>query len=461
VKRNHFICIVLMATIALSACGGTPPQPPRAVSPTPEQPGTITIGQPLRALPTAFLGFNVELASVCSMLAQDTANTAAYERLYTAIGPGILHIGGHSADLSTWSASGSFRCSASQSVVTDALITSVFAFARRVHWRVIWTLPLLAYNPTNAAHEAAAIARSGEASLMAFAIGNEPELYAKRFGGRDTSWNSATYLSEWRDEERAVIAAVPQAAIGGPDTCCSNTFYPAFAQAAGSISQVTLLTHHFYTRSAVGSPPTIDQLLSMATYTQFSSELQGWLQTARSVGLPLALTEVNSISNGGTSGVSNTAGAALWLASLCFAAAAQGVSFVAVQESLHAAYNVIEDDGHPSVLYTALQLAHQIVANSQLVAVSGSIPSSLQVIATRHADGSVQVVLINHDAQQTLAVSVAAPKGTAAQTLTMLTAPDLAATSHAQLATQTWTGKMPVQVNPESLIVLTYHPLTA
>jgi len=39
----------------------------------------------------------------------------------------------------------------------------------------------------------------------------------------------------------------------------------------------------------------------------------------------------------------------------------------------------------------------------------------------------------------------------------MLTAPNLSATSHAQLATQTWTGKMPVQVNPESLIVLTYR----
>ncbi|HVB62829.1 MAG TPA: hypothetical protein VNE61_16675 [Ktedonobacteraceae bacterium] len=455
-KRNRLFCIVLMATIALSACASTPPQPPPNVTSSPEPQGMITIGQPVRALPTAFLGFNLELSSVCSMLAQDAADTASYEHLYTAIAPGILHIGGHSADLSTWSASGSFACSASHSVITDALITSVFAFARRVHWRVIWTLPLLAYNPTNAAHEAVAIARSGGTSLLAFAIGNEPELYAKRFGARAASWDSTNYLSEWQDEERAVVAAVPQAAISGPDTCCSTDFYPSFAQAAGA-NQVTLLTHHFYTRSSSGSPPTIDQLLSMTTYTQFTGELQGWLQTARSVGLPLALTEVNSISNGGAPGVSNTAAATFWLASLCFAAAAQGVSFVAIQEALHASYNVIEDDGQPSILYTALQLVHQIVANSQLIAVSGSFPASLQILATRHIDGSIQVVLINHDAQQALSVSVAAPKGTAAQTLTMLTAPNLSATSHAQLATQTWIGKMPVQVNPESLIVLTYR----
>lgn len=417
----------------------------------------ITIGQPVRALPTAFLGFNLELSSVCSALEQDAFNPTAYEHLYTAIGPGILHIGGHSADLSAWSASGSFACSASQSVVTDALITSVFAFARRIHWRVIWTLPLLSYNPTNAADEAAALARIGGTSLLAFAIGNEPELYSKKFGERDTSWNSTTYLSQWQTEEQAVIAKVPQAAISGPDTCCSNAFYPDFAQTAGGISQVTLLTHHFYTRSNVGSSPTIQELLSMATYTQFSSELQGWLKTARAVGLPFALTEVNSISNGGTPGVSNTAGATFWLASLCFAAAEQGVSFVAIQEALHASYNVIEDDGQPSVLYTALQLVHQVIANSQLVAISGTIPASLQVIATRHTDGSIQIVLINHDAEQSLPVSVVAPKGMRLRTLTMLTAPDLAATSHAQLAMQAWTGTMPVQVNPDILIVLTYR----
>jgi hypothetical protein len=457
VKRKFLFGIILVVTLALTACGSTPPPPEPTATPSPEPPGTITIGQPLQKLPTAFLGFNLELSSICSVLDLDTADQASYERLYTAIGPGILHIGGHSADLSAWSASGSFACSASQSVVTDALVTSIFAFARRIHWRVIWTLPLLSYDPASAAAEAAAIAHIGGSSLLALAIGNEPELYSRRFGGRDSSWNSSAYLSQWQTEEKAVIASVPQAAISGPDTCCSNDFYPNFVQAAGSISQVTLLTHHFYTRSTVGSAPTIQELLSMTTYTQFTTELQGWIKTAHSVGLPFALTEVNSISNGGAPGVSNTAGATFWLASLCFAAAAQGVSFVAIQEALHASYNVIEDDGQPSVLYTALQLVHQVVANSQLVAVSGTIPASLQIIATRHSDGSIQIVLINHDPQQPLSISVATPRGTHAQTLTTLTAPALSSTSHAQLVVQAWTGKMPVQVNPESLIVLTYR----
>lgn len=456
-RRNHRACAALLVMLILSACGSTPPPLKPTATPSPEPSGTITIGQPVRALPTDLLGFNLELSSVCSALAQDAANPTAYERLYTDIGPGILHIGGHSADLSTWSASGSFACSASQSVVTNALITSVFAFARRIHWRVIWTLPLLRYDPTNAAALANAITRAGGTSLLALAIGNEPELYSKKFGERDTSWNSTTYLSEWQTVEQAVVAVVPQATISGPDTCCSNAFYPDFALAAKGIKQVTLLTHHYYTRSNVGSPPTIQELLSMATYTQFLGELQGWLKTARAVGLPFALTEVNSISNGGAPGVSNTAGATFWLASLCFAAAAQGVSFVAIQEASHASYNVIEDDGQPSVLYTALQLVHQVVANSQLLAIGGSVPPSLQVIATQHSDGSIQVVLINHDSIQSLSISVTAPKGTRAQTLTMLSAPDLAATSHAQLVTQTWTGKMPIQVNPESLIVLTYR----
>src|SRR5579872_6905232 len=87
VKRNRLASILLMAALILSACGSTPPPPPPTVTSSPALPGTITIGQPVRELPTAFLGFNLELSSVCSVLDQDTANTGEYERLYTAIGP--------------------------------------------------------------------------------------------------------------------------------------------------------------------------------------------------------------------------------------------------------------------------------------------------------------------------------------------------------------------------------------
>jgi len=139
-------------------------------------------------------------------------------------------------------------------------------------------------------------------------------------------------------------------------------------------------------------------------------------------------------------------------------AAAQGVSFVAIQEAMSAPYDVIENDGQPSVLYRALELVHQVIGGARLVSVSGEMAPALQVVATRLADGTIQVALVNHDAQRAQSISVSAPQGTTAQSLTMLAAPAPDATSHVSLQTRAWTGNAPVLLGPESMVVLTFRP---
>jgi hypothetical protein len=126
---------------------------------------------------------------------------------------------------------------------------------------------------------------------------------------------------------------------------------------------------------------------------------------------------------------------------------------------MSASYNVIENAGQPSVLYRALELVYRVISDAQLVRFSGQIAPSLQVMATRLANGTIQVVLVNHDSQNAQTISVTAPEGTAAQSLTMLAAPALDATSHVRLETQAWTDNSPVLLNPESLVVIAFRPL--
>lgn len=452
-------CIIFILLFSLSACGGSshmPPSPTAAPSPIP---GTITIGKPYQTLPGSFLGFSIELSDLCAVLSRDAAEQQTYEQLYTAIGPGILRIGGNSADTSTWSSSGAPVCSNSQAIITPTLETSLFAFASRIHWRVIWALPLLNYNPANAAQEAASIAHIGGTTLLSFAIGNEPELYGKRFASYAASWNPSAYLSRWETEYRVVKAAVPHSAISGPDTSSIDAFFTNFSRRAGPARQVALLTAHYYTRPAGGEPPaSIAELLSTATFDKFAGDVTQWMQTARSYHLPFALTEVNSISDSGVPGISDTDAAAFWLASTLLYAAAQGITFVGVHEATSASYNVIEDDGQPSVLYHALQLVHQVIDGAQLVSISGEADPVLQVMATRLAGGTIQVALLNHDPEITRSLTITPPVGTAPYALTTLAAPALNTTSHVRLATQSWTDNAPVLLNPDSLVVLTFRP---
>lgn len=198
-------------------------------------------------------------------------------------------------------------------------------------------------------------------------------------------------------------------------------------------------------------------MLSTATFDKFAGNVTQWMQTARSYRLPFALTEVNSISDSGVPGISDTDAADFWLASTLLYAAAQGISFVCIHEAMSAPYNVIEDDGQPSVLYRALQIVHQVIDGAQLINVSGENDLSLQVMATRLVGGTIQVALLNHDPEIARSLTITTPAGTTPYVLTTLAAPTLNTTSHVRLATQPWTDNAPVLLNPDSLVVLTFR----
>jgi hypothetical protein len=400
----------------------------------------VTIGSPTEAVPADLLGFNLETSGLCNVLALDASRGSAYEQLYRNLGPGVLHLGGDSVDSSIWDAPGTPSCSPTGTVLTQAETTSLFAFARRIGWRVLWGLPLATFNPAADAEEAAAVAAIGGQTLLGWTIGNEPDLYVSS-GVRPASWTFADYLSQWTQTRDAVTAAAPGVPVIGPDTCCDDQFFPSFAAAAGS--EVSALSLHYYTPA--GGPLTADYLLSAAAAQGFASLVSANWRAAESDAVPLYISESNSFSGGGVAGVSNTFASSLWVAQLLFQAASLHVSQVDIQETgTDDPYNAIDPSGNPRPLYYGMLLFHSAAGSGgRLLDTEVTTTLDVAAYAVQAPDGSVTVVLVN-DTGASVTVRIDNPGVPKSASRYRLTAPGIASTSevtlgnHSVSAAGTW-----------------------
>jgi hypothetical protein len=142
-----------------------------------------------------FLGFSDEMSYVCTVTLLDKKTPATYEQLFRNLGEGTLRVGGHGADLKVRSPDTQINCPDGSTVKYSDLVNDFFAFVHRIHWKVIWAVNFIKYDPQGAAREASLIANAAGDSLIAFAIGNEPDLFAKH-GERPATWTYSDYKSE-------------------------------------------------------------------------------------------------------------------------------------------------------------------------------------------------------------------------------------------------------------------------
>lgn len=381
-----------------------------------------------------FIGFSIELPQICEILSLDAQNPAHYEQLFKNLGEGIFHIGGHSADLTEWSPYGSY-CSTTNAVLSRTLVHNFFAFVARIHWQVIWGLNLIRYNPQAAANEASYVASVAGSSLIAFNIGNEPDLYAKH-GFRQANWGYADYIAEWNAYYTAVHQLVPAAKFIGSDACCESPFFYNFVQ--DESGKIIAATHHFYAGQVIygsGQNADIPYLLSTYLEGQQAEYLSRWKAAAQQAGVPLEITESNTFSNGGVAGVSNTYAAALWATDFLCEAASLGVQSIEFQNSRQALYNSIDDNGNPTPLYYGLLFFHALTQSSNYTLTSVSLQTSLNVTVYKvtDADGKIHLIVINKDLDQDASVGIQlSTSATKAQVL-RLTAPSLDATSQVSL----------------------------
>jgi hypothetical protein len=126
--------------------------------------------------------------------------------------------------------------------------------------------------------------------------------------------------------------------------------------------------------------------------------------------LPLRLGECNSVSSGGTAGVSDVFASALWGVDFLFDAAALGVAGINFHGGFgqHGYTPLCLKNGHYQAcpLYYGMLLFHA-AGRGRTVPTDGSDSRNLAVHAVLGDDGKLRVVLINKDLLEPVTVSVA------------------------------------------------------
>lgn len=334
---------------------------------------------PMRSIPGSFLGVSTEYWSV-SRWARHLSLLDRVLSLVRGPGPLVLRIGGNSADRTFWSPvrelpEWAFR-------LTPAWLREVRAIVSHTHARLILDLNLVTSTPVIAARWArVAEAKLPKHSIIGFEIGNEPDLYSHTLwqaaiaGGRAARGLPLQITpSSYTDAYTAYSQALSRAAPGVP------LLGPALSNPRASLGWISRLlatphpglaavTVHRYPYSACAAPldpsyPTIARVLSEHATASMARTVLGAVRAAHRAGLPVRLSELNSITCGGVSGISNTFATALWAPDALFELLHAGVSAVNVHVRA-AAINAAFSLGHGG-LYARPLLYGMVMFNRML-----------------------------------------------------------------------------------------------
>jgi hypothetical protein len=297
-----------------------------------DKPVTVTVDteRKIGAIPADFIGLGYEVSSVAIPGVLSATNRIYVQLVRTLSHQGVIRIGGNTSDDASYSPDKQAVSANKGTVVNDAMIRQLGNFLQATNWKLIWGLNLGSGDERQAAAEAEAVARAANGQLLAFEIGNEPDLFGRPAGHRPKAYGYDEYLNEFRRYRAAIRAKVPHAPFAGPDVASETDWVLRFAKDEGS--EIKLLTHHYY-RQCAGPTSTLDKLLSPDP--KLAPELQK-LRLASSIAhVPYRICEVNSFCGGGKEGVSNSFGAALWVLDYLFRLSTAGCGGVNIETGLN------------------------------------------------------------------------------------------------------------------------------
>ncbi len=232
-------------------------------------------------------------------------------------------------------------------MVNDAVLQELGSFLDATGWTLIWGLNLGNGGVENAIAEAKAVTEASKKHLLAFEIGNEPDLFPHQ-GHRHAGYGYDDYIRDYRTYRDALRKAIPNIAFAGPDVAVATEWVARFGADEGK--DIKLLTHHYY-REGQNPTSTLDKLLH--TDPKLAPILARLRAASESSGVPCRICETNSFSGGGKPGVSDTFGAALWVLDFMFILASAGCAGVNMETGVNqrgfiSSYSPIGDDeqGH-------------------------------------------------------------------------------------------------------------------
>ena len=365
-----------------------------------EQPVVVTVhtDRPLGTIAPDFMGLGYEISSVARPGLLNRANKVYVQLVRTLGARGVIRIGGNTSDFAHYSAAAAPVSSAFGTVVNDAVLKDLGGFLEATGWKLIWGLDMGKGSEAEAVAEAQSVLSAAGSRLLAFEVGNEPDLFpnAKH---RDAGYGYDDWLAEYRRYKTALRARFPGIPFAGPDAAGKTDWVTRFAADEGK--DAVLLTEHYY-REGQNPTSTIEKLLGPDPKLQ--PRLDQLSAASKSSGLPYRICEVNSFSGGGRPGVSDTLAGALWALDYMFTLAANGCSGVNMETGVNhrdfiSSYSPIGDDerGH----YTAKpeyygMLAFSLGGKGQLLEtdMDTSAPD-LRAYGTEPRQGALAVTLVN------------------------------------------------------------------
>jgi hypothetical protein len=352
----------------------------------------------LGAIPKDFLGLGYEISSVSKPGLLSAANHA-YVRLVGALSPaGIIRIGGITADYASFAPNAQPVSSPKASVVNRTNLAELASFLKATNWKLIWNLNLGTGSINDAVTEAEAVSAEIKQNLLAFEIGNEPDIFNRGSSAhRPSTYGYAEWLAEYRKFKAAIRAKLPNATFAGPDAATDTDWVTHFANDEGN--DIKLLTHHYY-RECASATSTLDKLLKPDPRLQ---PLLDKLRAAtRQSNVPYRICETNSFCGGGKQGVSDTFGAALWALDFLWKLADAGCAGVNIETGVNQLdfvswYSPITANTAKPEYYGMLAFAQSVGGERVSVTTSNTNLNLSTYAATR--DNATYVTIINKDTQ--------------------------------------------------------------
>jgi hypothetical protein len=364
-----------------------------------------------RRVPQRFLGLSFEVARLAQV--GHYAGRGNLVTMLRSLGPGVLRFGGVSADTRVaWTDTSTPPPAWASGVLGTSDLRALARLASASGWRVLLTLGMGHFDPAAAASEAAAARAALGPNLAGIELGNEPDAYG-RHALREAPWTFSQYAQQAQVYVSAFSESSQSIPLVGPDVSGSAVFG---GWGAGEVEQLgpTLLTGHHYPLGCHDTPPpSIARLLSIETRRNEDVSLERYMRVARAAGIGFRMDETNSVSCGGTAGVSDTFASALWALSYIARSMSAGVAGMNFHGDpancrgyapLCAPTPQRLEDGELSVHpeWYAMLLARRLIGDRAIGTLvhigthTGTGPD-ISVTALRAADGRAHIVVVDDD----------------------------------------------------------------
>jgi len=437
--HSHAAAVVLAAAVVVAvaslaivlAPGAQAPagRPARegAVTPHPVAPAPVRaeLTIPARAhwirVPPSFLGLSTEYLALPDWTRRVPVATRVLSLLHVAgDAPVVLRIGGDSASKAVWKPNQP-TVPAWAVELTPAWLTDTSALVRASRARLILDLNVVTASPVLGAQWArAAEAALPAGSIAGFEIGNEPDLYSRRYWTAVVSGSplylppsltAADYARDFRAYAQALAAATPGVPLLGPAVANPVRHVQWIATLLASPHPgLQAVSAHRYPYSACAradsaSYPMIARLLSEAATAGIAGSIEPAVRLAHRAGLPFRLTELNSVTCGGRPGVSDTFATALWAPDALFELLRAGVDAVDIHVRPGMDNAAFSLTGHGlsarPLLYGLILSARTLAPDSEVAPVQVHAGRSvrLKAWAVRPRSGGLRVLLINKGRQ--------------------------------------------------------------